>query len=153
MPKSNPLENITLKGANSIFKSTVKKMDGECISEVALADLYPPEYHPFQVNNDETMTRLAENIKRCGVREPGLVSPRADGGYELLCGNRRKMACEIAGKDTMPVIIRELDDDSAVLEMVDSNLQQREKILPSEKAWAYQMKMEALNHNGVKTAD
>jgi ParB family chromosome partitioning protein len=150
MPKPNPLENIALKGAGSIFKSTVKKPDGECISEVALTDLYPPEYHPFQVNNDEAMNRLADNIRRYGVREPGLARPRADGGYELLCGNRRKMACEIIGKDTMPVIIRELDDDGAVLAMVDSNLEQREKILPSEKAWAYQMKMEALNHNGVK---
>ncbi len=150
MSKPNPLDSITLKGASSLYKSTVKKMDGESISEIPLADLYPPEYHPFQVNNDNAMTRLAENIRRYGVREPGLARPRADGGYELLCGNRRKMACEIVGKDTMPVIIRELDDDSAVLAMIDSNLEQREVILPSEKAWAYQMKMEALNHSGVK---
>ena len=104
----------------------------------------------FQVNNDEAMIRLAENIKRYGVREPGLARPRVDGGYELLCGNRRKMACEIAGIPTLPVIIREMDDDSAVICMVDSNLEQREKILLSEKAWAYRMKMEALNHNGIK---
>jgi ParB family chromosome partitioning protein len=150
MSKPNPLNNIKLEKANGLFKSTVKQMDGESIVEIPLAELFAPEFHPFQVNHDEAMNRLAENIKRYSVREPGLVRPRADGGYELLCGNRRKMACEIIGKDTLPVIIRELDDDSAVLAMIDSNLEQREKILPSEKAYAYQMKMEALNHNGVK---
>ena len=96
------------------------------------------------------MTRLSENIRLYGVREPGLVRPREDGGYELLCGNRRKRACEIIGKNTMPVIIREMDDDSAAIAMVDSNLEQREKILLSEKAWAYKIKMDALNHSGVK---
>jgi ParB family chromosome partitioning protein len=96
------------------------------------------------------MTRLCENIKRYGVREPGLARPREDGGYELLCGNRRKRACELAGIAVMPVIVRELDDDSAAIAMVDSNLEQREKLLFSEKAWAYRVKMEALNHNGIK---
>ena len=150
MPKTNPLDNINLGKANGLFKSTVKRMDGESIVEIPLNELFAPEFHPFQVNHDESMNRLAENIRQNGVREPGLVRPRIDGGYELLCGNRRKMACEIVGKETMPVIIRELDDDNAVLAMIDSNLEQRDKILPSEKAWAYKMKMEALNHNGVK---
>jgi len=150
MNKKNPLENISLNKPNSLFKSTVKKMDGESVVEIPLADLYPPEFHPFQVNDDESMTRLSENIKRYGVREPGIVRSRAGGGYELLCGNRRKRACEIVGIEEMPVIIRELDDDDATITMVDSNLEQREKLLYSEKAWAYKVKMEALNHNGVK---
>ena len=119
MPKQTIVGNLALTKASDIFKSTVKKMDGESVAEIPLAELYPPEYHPFQVNNDESMTRLAENIKRYGVREPGLARPRADGGYELLCGNRRKMACEIIGLPTLPVIIRELDDDSAVICMVE----------------------------------
>ena len=150
MPNPNITSNFTLAKASDIFKSTTKKMDGECVAEIPLSDLFPPEFHPFQVNRDNAMSRLADNIKRYGVREPGLVRPRADGGYELLCGNRRKMACEIAGIPTLPVIIRELDDDSAVICMVDSNLEQREKLLFSEKAWAYKVKMEALNHNGSK---
>jgi ParB family chromosome partitioning protein len=145
------LENLSLTKACDIFKSTTSNINSESIVEIPLSELHPPEFHPFQVNNDEAMTRLSENIKRYGVREPGLARPRAEGGYELLCGNRRKRACEIAGITTMPVIVRELDDDSAIIAMVDSNLEQREKILPSEKAWAYRVKMEALNHNGVKS--
>ena len=96
------------------------------------------------------MKTLVESVKQYGVREPGLARKREDGSYELLCGNRRKMACEIAEIPTLPVIIRNLDDDSAVIAMVDSNLQRRESLLPSEKAWAYRIKMEALNHSGVK---
>ena len=141
MAKTDVLNNIKLEKANGLFKSTIKRMDGESIAEIPLAELFAPEFHPFQVNHDEAMNRLAENIKRYGVREPGLVRPRPEGGYELLCGNRRKMACEIIGMTMLPVIIRELDDDSAVLAMIDSNLEQREKILPSEKAWAYKMKI------------
>jgi len=98
------------------------------------------------------MMKLAENVREYGIREPGLARPLADGGYELLCGNRRKRACELAGFTEMPVIVRELTDEQAVLAMVDSNLQQRETILPSEKAWAYRCRMEALNHSGVKAA-
>ena len=150
MGKPNVTGNLALTKASDIFKSTTKKQDGECIVEIPIVDLFAPEFHPFQVNDDESMTRLAENIKRYGVREPGLVRPRADGGYELLCGNRRKRACELVGIDVLPVIIRELDDDNAVITMVDSNLEQREKLLYSEKAGAYRMKLEALNHNGVK---
>ena len=150
MPKPAITGNLALTKASDIFKSTTKKMDGESVVELPLSELHAPEFHPFQVNDDESMTRLVENIKRYGVREPGIVRPLADGGYELLCGNRRKRACELAGIDVLPVIIRELDDDNAILAMIDSNLEQREKILSSEKAWAYQMKMEALNHNGVK---
>jgi len=109
------------------------------------------------VNDDEAMDKLVRNIKLHGVREPGLVRPRQDddgnhiGGYELLCGNRRKRACELAEIPTLPVIIRDLDNNSAAIAMVDSNLEQREKLLLSEKAWAYQVKLEALNHQGVKS--
>jgi len=124
--------------------------DGERINEIALTELHAPDCHPFHVNDDEAMTLLADSIREFGVREPGLVRPKTDGGYELLCGNRRRRACEIVGIATMPVIIRELSDDDAAIAMVDSNLQQREKLLFSEKAWAYKMKLEALNHKGIK---
>lgn len=139
--------SLALAGYNDIFNVGT---DGAVIREIPLAELYPPDFHPFQVNDDAAMERLAGNIKEYGVREPGLARPRADGGYELLAGNRRKRACELAGIITMPVIVRELTDDEAAIIMVDSNLLHRERILPSEKAWAYKIKMEALNHNGVK---
>ena len=124
--------------------------NAECIVQIPLAELYPPEFHPFQVDDNEAMQRLVLSVKRYGVREPGLARPREDGGYELLCRNRRKRACEIAGIPTMPVIIRELDDNSAAIAMVDSNLEQRDTLMYSERAWAYRVKMEALNHSGVK---
>ena len=147
MPKKELLEGITLTGHTDIFKPTVKSFDiadGETIVEIPLGELYPPDYHPFQVNDDESMTRLSENIRLYGVREPGFVRPRENGGYELLCGNRRKRACEIIGKDTMLVIIREMNDDDAAIAMVDSNLEQREKLLLSEKAAAYKVKLDAI---------
>ena len=104
----------------------------------------------FQVNDDAAMYRSVDSIKECGVREPGLARPHPDGGYELLCRNRRKRACELAQIPTMPVIIRDLDDDCATIVMVESNLEKRDRILPSERAWAYKIMMDALNHNGVK---
>jgi ParB family chromosome partitioning protein len=136
--------------ADKKIKEVTKIVSGENIMQIPLAELYEPEAHPFQVNGGEAMERLVRSVKQYGVREPGLARPRSGGGYELLCGNRRKRACELAGIPTLPVIVREMDDDSAVIAMVDSNLEQREKILPSEKAWAYRMKLEALNHSGVK---
>ena len=123
---------------------------GERISEIPLADLHEPDQHPFLVQDDEAMTTLVESIRNAGVREPGLARPRVEGGYELLCGNRRKRACEIIGLPTLPVIIRSLNDKDAIDAMVDSNLEQREHLLYSEKAWAYRIKLEALNHTGVK---
>ncbi|MFQ9716152.1 MAG: ParB/RepB/Spo0J family partition protein [Blautia sp.] len=122
------------------------------VIEVPLTDLYPFRNHPFKVLDDEKMEETAESIRNYGVLNPGLVRPRAEGGYELVAGHRRKRGCELAGKDTMPVLVREYTDDEAVVIMVDSNIQ-RENILPSEKAFAYQMKMEALRHQGVKSAD
>ncbi|MDR1246711.1 MAG: ParB/RepB/Spo0J family partition protein [Clostridiales Family XIII bacterium] len=148
MPRKQTSANISIAGYGDIFKAGTA--DGERIVELPLAELHPPEFHPFQVKRDEAMERLVWSVKQHGVREPGLARPRAAGGYELLCGNRRKLACEIAGTPTLPVIIREMSDEAAAIAMVDSNLQQREKLLPSEKAWAYRIKMEALNHSGIK---
>jgi ParB family chromosome partitioning protein len=147
----NAIGNIALTGFNDLFNVGTPD-GGERITEIALSELYPPEFHPFNVVNDEAMQNLAESIRLYGVREPGLARKRgeSDGGYELLSGNRRKMACEIAGLAAMPVIVRRLDDDEAAITMVDANLQQREKLLYSEKAWAYRVKLEALDHNGVK---
>ena len=128
----------------------------ETITHIPLTDLHPPEFNPFVVQENDSLSRLTDSIKEYGVREPGLVRTRKDDkgnithGYELLIGGRRKRACELAELPTMPVIIRELDDDSAVIAMVDSNLEMRDRLLPSEKAWAYRIKMEALNHKGVK---
>jgi ParB family chromosome partitioning protein len=150
MPRNRTNGNIVLTGYNDIFKSSAIPAIGESITEISLNELYPPEFHPFHVFDDEPMQRLVKSIKQYGVREPGLVRPRLEGGFELLCGNRRKRACELAEIPTMPVIIRELDDDNAALAMVDSNLEQRETLLYSEKSWAYRIKMEALNHNGIK---
>ena len=126
------LGNNALAGFDNIFMSTAKTDEAnetdETIVHIPLEELHPPEFHPFQVNDDEAMTRLVKSVKQHGVREPGLARPHSDGyGYELLAGNRRKRACELAGLVTMPVIIRTMDDDSAVIAMVDSNLQQREK--------------------------
>jgi ParB family chromosome partitioning protein len=144
--KKTPL--IALTGFTDIFSASTA--DGERVTEVALKELHAPDCHPFRVSDDEAMALLAESIREFGVREPGLARPKTDGGYELLCGNRRRRGCEIVGLVTMPVIIRDLSDDDAAIAMVDSNLQQREKLLFSEKAWAYKMKLEALNHKGVK---
>ena len=150
MPHNKGKSNLNLAGYVDIFGSTVADSNGESVATIPLTELHPPEFHPFQVNDDDEMQRLAESIKQNGVRIPGIVRPLTQGGYELLCGNRRKRGCELAGVSAMPVIIRNLDDNTANLTMVEDNLQQREEILPSERAWAYKVMMEALNHNGVK---
>ena len=151
MPKNKVAGNLALAGYDDIF-SVASPQKGECVQVLPLSELNRPDPHPFAVRDDEVMTKLVESVLEYGVREPGLARPDPDGGYELLCGNRRKRACELAGLTEMPVIVRNLSDEQAVLAMVDSNLQQRETILPSEKAWAYRCRMEALNHNGVKGA-
>ena len=122
----------------------------ECIIHIPLCELHPPEFHPFQMKDDDAMYNLAENIREHGVLVPGIVRSRADGGYELVAGNRRKRACEMVGLPSMPVIIRAIDDDTAAIITVDTNLEQREKLLPSERAWAYWIKMQALGHKGIK---
>jgi len=149
MPRKQTNGNLALASFGEIFTVSTTPTDGERIVEMPLEELYPPELHPFQVNDDDAMYRLAVSVRERGIDQPGLVRPRAEGGYELLCGNRRKRACELAGLATMPVIIRELSDEKASFIMLN-NLEQREKILPSELAWAYKVMMEALNHNGVK---
>ena len=116
---------------------------GEKIQEIALEELFPFKGHPFKVLDDEAMEEMVESIRVHGVLVPGIARPRAEGGYELLAGHRRRHALELAGETVMPVIIRELDDEEAILFMVDSNIQ-RENLLPSEKAWAYKMKLDAI---------
>ena len=140
--------NLALANYNDLFNTA--NSDNESIAFISLSELHAPEFHPFQINDDQAMFRLAESVKEYGVREPGIARSRTGGGYELLCGNRRKRACEISGIPTLPIIIRELDDDSAALVMVESNLHQRDKILLSERAWAYKVMMDALNHSGVR---
>lgn len=119
------------------------------IVEIPLSELHPFKDHPFQVRDDEKMEETVESIRNYGILNPGLVRPRAEGGYEVVAGHRRKRGCELAGKATMPVLIRDYTDDEAVVIMVDSNIQ-RENILPSEKAFAYRMKLEAMKHQGAK---
>ena len=121
----------------------------ENIKQVRLSQLFPFERHPFKVNNDAEMLKIVESVKQYGVLSPAIARPLPDGGYELVSGHRRKRACELAGLETMPVIVRELDDDAAAILVVDSNLQ-REGLLPSERALAYKLKLEALRHQGQR---
>lgn len=129
-----------------------RTIDGkEEVTEVALTELFAFKNHPFKVLDDEAMEKTVESVKAFGVMVPAIVRPRAEGGYEMISGHRRKHAAELAGMETMPVIVRNLNDDEAVILMVDSNLQ-REQLLPSERAHAYKMRLEALKHQG-KRAD
>jgi len=134
----------------SIRKTSNAISANESVVHILLDELHPPDFHPFQLKDDEAMFNLAENIKENGVLVPGIVRSHIEGGYELVAGNRRKRACKLAGESSMPVIIREMDDDTAAIVMVDTNLEQREKLLHSEKAWAYWVKMQALGHKGIK---
>ncbi len=122
----------------------------ENIKQVRLSQLFPFERHPFKVNNDAEMLKIVESVKQYGVLSPAIARPLPDGGYELVSGHRRKRACELAGLETMSVIVRELDDDAAAILVVDSNLQ-REGLLPSERAFAYKLKLDALRHQGERT--
>ena len=133
-----------LLGINEAEQNTLNQ-----IVEVPLNELHPFKNHPFHVNDDEKMAETVESIKNYGILNPALVRPRAEGGYELIAGHRRKRGCELAGKSKMPVLIRNYTDDEAVIVMVDSNIQ-RENLLPSEKAYAYKMKMDAVKHQGIK---
>ena len=118
--------------------------------ELPLEQLHPFRDHPFKVLDDDAMRETVESVERFGVLVPAIARPDPEGGYELVAGHRRHRACALAGKETMPVIVRELDDDAATILMVDSNLQ-RETILPSERAFAYKMKLEAMKHQGERT--
>ncbi len=141
---------IQLTGYDALFQTSgPAEVNDNLVQEVPLSELFPFKNHPFQVRDDEAMQKTVESIARSGVLSPGIVRPRQEGGYEIIAGHRRKRGSELAGRETMPVLIRSLDDDEATIIMVDSNLQ-REKILPSEKAFAYKMKMEALKHQGKR---
>lgn len=139
---------LSLTSYDDIFSTqeTRSNPPQEGIQQIPLTELHPFKNHPFQVKDDERMQETAESVKEYGVLVPAIARPLESGGYELVAGHRRKRACELAGLKTMPVIVRDLDDDAAVLVMVDSNLQ-RENILPSERAKAYQMKLEAMKRS------
>ena len=147
--KNDRLIDLGLTGYEELFMSTEERLDAKKpkVEAIPLAALTPFRNHPFKVKEDEEMAQLMRSIADVGVLSPALARPLPDGGYELISGHRRLAACKALGMDTMPVIIRDLTDEEAVITMVDSNLQ-REHILPSEKAFAYKMKMEALSHQG-----
>lgn len=147
--KNDRLIDLGLTGYEELFMSTEERLDAKKpkVEAIPLADLMPFRNHPFKVKEDEEMAQLMRSIADAGVLSPALARPLPDGGYELISGHRRLAACKALGMDAMPVIVRDLTDEEAVITMVDSNLQ-REHILPSEKAFAYKMKMEALSHQG-----
>jgi len=144
--KKPELESFDDIFTTEMFREELKL---EKVRDVSLSELHDFKDHPFHVADDEDMRKMVESIKEFGVLTPAIARPKEGGGYELISGHRRKRACELAGIDRMPVLIRDMDDDRATILMVDSNLQ-RENILPSERAKAYQMKMEALRHQGQK---
>ena len=145
-------KNIVLKSVDDIFQTEENRVDAqrERVQEIPLDQLKPFKNHPFKVRDDQRMLDTVDSIREYGVLVPAIARPDPEGGYELISGHRRKRGCEMAGLQTMPVIIRDLDDDAAVLVMVDSNIQ-REELLPSERAFAYKMKLEALKHQGART--
>lgn len=152
MAKSNARDSIKLTSVDELFSTAESRADEqrEKVLEIPLSEISDFPNHPFKVKADEAMLEMADSVKQYGVLVPGLVRPKPEGGYEMVAGHRRKKASELAGKETMPCIIRELDDDAATIIMVDSNLQ-RESILPSEKAFAYKMKLGAMNRQGQRT--
>ena len=142
--------DFTLPTLDDLFTTQAERDDAklERVKNIPLDELHPFKDHPFKVQNNEEMERMIESIRKVGTITPALARPLADGGYELISGHRRLAACQVLGIKTMPVIVREMSDDEAVIAMVDANLQ-RETILPSEKAFAYKMKLEAIKHQGV----
>ena len=142
--------DFTLPSYDDIFTTQEMRDDAklEKVQNIPLAELHPFKDHPFKILNNEEMERMIESIRKVGAITPALARPMPEGGYELISGHRRLAACQVLGLETMPVIVREMSDDEAVIAMVDANLQ-RETILPSEKAFAYKMKRDALNHQGV----
>ena len=136
---------------DDLFSTEESRADAqrEKVLEIPLSELHPFKDHPFKVKDDEAMMETADSIRQYGVLVPAIARPDPNGGYELVAGHRRHRASELAGKDTMPVIVRDLDDDQATIIMVDSNLQ-RESLLPSERAFAYKMKLEAMRHQGER---
>ena len=143
MPKSSL--SVSLKGADDIFSTEESRQEQqrEQVQQIPIGELFPFKNHPFKVLDDESMQRTVESVEQYGVLSPLIARPRPEGGYEIISGHRRQHAAQLAGLDTLPVIVRQMDDDAAVLLMVDSNLQ-REHILPSERAFAYKMKLDAM---------
>ncbi|MBO1289022.1 ParB/RepB/Spo0J family partition protein [Faecalibacterium sp. Marseille-Q3530] len=150
MPKNSL--NVSLKGADDIFSTEESRQEQqrEQVQQIPIGELFPFKNHPFKVLDDESMQRTVESVEQYGVLSPLIARPRPEGGYEIISGHRRQHAAQLAGLDTLPVIVRQMDDDAAVLLMVDSNLQ-RENILPSERAFAYKMKLEAIKNQGARS--
>ena len=150
MPKSNA--NLALKGLDEMFSTEESRQEQkrEQVQQIPIGELFPFKEHPFKVLDDEAMQRTVESVAQYGVLAPLIARPRPEGGYEIISGHRRQHAAELAGLETLPVIVREMTDDAAVILMVDSNLQ-RENILPSERAFAYKMKLEALKNQGARS--
>ena len=150
MPKNSL--NVSLKGADDIFSTEESRQEQqrEQVQQIPIGELFPFKNHPFKVLDDESMQRTVESVEQYGVLSPLIARPRPEGGYEIISGHRRQHAAQLAGLDALPVIVRQMDDDAAVLLMVDSNLQ-RENILPSERAFAYKMKLEAIKYQGARS--
>ena len=150
MPKNSL--NVSLKGADDIFSTEEfrQEQQREQVQQIHIGELFPFKNHPFKVLDDESMQRTVESVEQYGVLSPLIARSRPEGGYEIISGHRRQHAAQLAGLETLPVIVRNMDDDAAVLLMVDSNLQ-RESILPSERAFAYKMKLEALKNQGARS--
>ena len=150
MPKNSL--NVSLKGADDIFSTEESRQEQqrEQVQQIPIGELFPFKDHPFKVLDDEFMQRTVESVEQYGVLSPLIARPRPEGGYEIISGHRRQHAAQLAGLDALPVIVRNMDDDAAVLLMVDSNLQ-RENILPSERAFAYKMKLDALKNQGARS--
>ena len=150
MPKSSL--SVSLKGADDIFSTEESRQEQqrEQVQQIPIGELFPFKDHPFKVLDGESMQRTVESVEQYGVLSPLIARPRPEGGYEIISGHRRQHAAQLAGLDALPVIVRNMDDDAAVLLMVDSNLQ-RENILPSERAFAYKMKLEALKNQGARS--
>jgi len=150
MPKGSL--NVSLKGADDIFSTEESRQEQqrEQVQQIPIGELFPFKNHPFKVLDDESMQRTVESVEQYGVLSPLIARPRPEGGYEIISGHRRQHAAQLAGLDALPVIVRQMDDDAAVLLMVDSSLQ-RENILPSERAFAYKMKLEALKNQGARS--
>ena len=144
--------NLALKGLDDLFSTEENRQEEqrEQVQQIPIGELFPFKNHPFKVLDDESMQRTVESVEQYGVLSPLIARPRPEGGYEIISGHRRQHAAQLAGLDTLPVIVRQMDDDAAVLLMVDSNLQ-RENILPSERAFAYKMKLEAIKNQGARS--
>ena len=150
MPKSSL--SVSLKGADDIFSTEESRQEQqrEQVQQIPIDELFPFKNHPFKVLDDESMQRTVESVEQYGVLSPLIARPRPEGGYEIISGHRRQHAAELAGLETLPVIVRQMDDDAAIILMVDSNLQ-REHILPSERAFAYKMKLDAMKNQGTRS--